>query len=166
MAFTAAISTDGATITLAGGDASNNVAVYQNSFTTPLAGTSITSSTVVLDGSGNVTIASDTLGLGTGVVLNGVWKFFDGVNPPIGLLVSATVDCCIAKKMDAYLTSSTCSCGKCKEELELIAEIYLLLQTAISSLNMLPNPEFDNSYIKYAKAITLCTAATCKSCTC
>ena len=151
----------GTEISITGGQANAAVTVWQNSFGTPLTGTSVT-----LSGTGTATVTGSNLGLGASTVLNGVWKFFDTVNPPVGILVSNSVDCCLAKKMDAYLTDSTCSCGKCKNELETMAEIYLLLQTARASLSMEPNPEFANAYIKYAKANTLCTDTTCKSCSC
>ena len=151
----------GTEISITSGTALAAVTVWQNSFSSPLSGTSVT-----LSGAGAATVTGSTLGLGVGTVLNGVWKFFDGTLAPVGILVSNSVDCCLAKKMDAYLTESTCSCGKCKNELETMAEIYLLLQTASASLVMEPNPEFANAYTKYAKADTLCTTTTCKSCSC
>jgi hypothetical protein len=151
----------GTEISITGGLGGASVTVWQNSFSDALAGTSVT-----LSGGGAATVTGSTLGLGAGTVLNGVWKFFDGANAPVGILVSNSIDCCLAKKMDAYLTKSTCSCGKCKNELETMAEIYLLLQTARASLSMDPNPEFANAYTKYAKADTLCTDTTCKSCSC
>jgi len=166
MAFTATISDDCKTITLAGGTAAAAVEVYKNTFLTPLSGTSINLgfSTVNLDASGNCTVTSSTLGLGTDVALEGVFKFNDGTTNPCGVVGACSIDCCLTKKMDAYITGS-CTCGQCQKDLKLISEIYLLIKTAAMSVKVTPNPEFENAYIKYNKANTLCNSTGC-DCNC
>ena len=166
MAFTATISDDCKTITLAGGTAAAAVEVYKNTFITPLSGTStnLGFSTVNLDAEGNCTVTSSTLGLGTDVALEGVFKFNDGTTNQCCVVAACSFDCCLTKKMDAYITGS-CTCGQCCKDLKLISEIYLLIQTAAMSAQITPNPEFENAYTKYSKASSLCNSAGC-DCNC
>ena len=166
MAFSATISDDCKTITLAGGTAAASVAVYKNTFLTPLTGTSavLGQSLLSLDANGAATVTSDTLGLGTDLALEGVWKFNDGTTNPCGVIGHCSIDCCLTKKMDAYVTNS-CVCNNCDTDLKLISEIYLLIKTADMSVKITPNPEFANAYDKYSKASSLCNATGC-DCNC
>ena len=157
MAFSATISDDCKTITLSGGTGGAVVTVYKNDFTTALTGTSVT-----LNGGGTTAVIATSLGLTADSELNGVYRFDDGTNPPVGCVGACDIDCCIAKQMDSYLQDS-CGCGQCSKEIEFISKIYLLMKSSKASVR-LANPEFTNAYDKYIKASTLCTQ-TCK-CNC
>ena len=86
----------------------------------------------------------------------------DGVKQYTGALGKCSLDCCIAKKMDAIL-SCDCACKKCNHELIQAERIHLLISGTEADLAQIGADTEKNAsfYItakrKYKKALELCS---------
>ena len=154
----------------------STVNFYQNNFTTATASISLAT---LAGESYQINLTPELAGVSN---LNGVWRI--EVIPPAGsdlnpleynstlantagIVMSCSIDCCIAKKMNTYLTGSNCNCKSgCSNDKKLIemSKIFLLLKAAEADV-VLNN--FQGAYDKYVKASTICntTSATC-GCNC
>jgi len=152
----------------------STVNFYQNNFTTAVSSTTLTT---LAGDSYQINLTPDLAGVTN---LNGVWRIEiippDGsdLNPleynstlanTAGIVMSCGIDCCIATKMNTYLSSSDCKagCGNDKKLVEM-SKIFLLLKAAEADV-VLNN--FQGAYDKYVKASTICntTSTTC-GCNC
>ena len=135
------------------------ITIYVNDFVTP----------VVSPDEG---FNTGTVGTGVGITTEavGMSGYWEGVimvvagNEVAYGVAKCDIDCCLAKKMDAYL-SNDCQCVQCDKELETMNKIFLLMISAISSTVVLNNPELNAATRKYLKAKELCNLGNCK-CNC
>ena len=133
------------------------VTIYQNDFVTPIVGPE---DGMTVSSSGTVSIFADQFGVAE---WSGVFLVVAG-NDTRAIVSKCNLDCCLAKKMDAYL-SNDCQCVQCDKELEIMNKIYLLMVSAIASASVLNNPELTAALKKYNKAVELCNLGNCK-CNC